>query len=289
MRERIADPRQCSDRGFDALGDVVGLLQGAVGGELEVQRDADLIAVLEDRDVVRLADGRLAERDRQDAVAEREPAATGLDVDDDVAVGQRVLDGLLDLVGGGVAFDDRSAGWDRHDHVGEIASGRFAQPQPLQLDLRAESDDRFPRDRLSARGGGVHQHLGVLQDQPARRREDDHRHDQRGDRVAVGKAGTDEDQTDEHSDRAGHVTGEMKRVRPQRRRVIPPRAPAQEHRPADVDHDRDADDREHVPLGVQRLAAATRRLIASIVTNRPPPTRIVASASADRFSARRWP
>jgi hypothetical protein len=33
----IADVRQGADRVFDALGDLVGRLQGAVGEELEVQ------------------------------------------------------------------------------------------------------------------------------------------------------------------------------------------------------------------------------------------------------------
>jgi hypothetical protein len=105
-----------------------------------VQRDADLVTVLEDGDVVRLAHRRLAERNRQDAVTQGQPAATGLDVDDDIAVRQRVLNGSFDFIGRGVAFDDRSAGCHGHDDVREegyqilgtprVSKGRVAGPVP---------------------------------------------------------------------------------------------------------------------------------------------------------------
>lgn len=84
------------------------------------------------------------------------------------------------------------------------------------------------------------------------------------------------------------ITGEMKRIRSQRRGVIPTGTAAGDQRLADVDRDRDADHCEHIPLRGQRSPPESRP-IASIVTNRPPATRIVASVSADRFSARRCP
>ena len=49
--------RQVADRALDSLGDLVGGGQGAVGRELEVQRDAVLVVVVKDRDVVGFADG----------------------------------------------------------------------------------------------------------------------------------------------------------------------------------------------------------------------------------------
>ncbi len=63
-----------------------------------MQRDADRLRLLEDRDVVRLHHQRLGQRDREHPVAQVEPAAARLDVHDDVAAGQRALDRRLDQV-----------------------------------------------------------------------------------------------------------------------------------------------------------------------------------------------
>ena len=116
--------------------------QVEVGRELQVQRDAGALAVLEDGDVVGLLDERLRQGDREHAVAQVQAAAAWLDVHDDVAPGQRLLDGLLDAIGGAMALDHRLSGRDRDDDVGEVAAGRLAQAQAAQLDVGAEFGDR---------------------------------------------------------------------------------------------------------------------------------------------------
>ena len=66
--------------------------------------------LLEDRDVVRLLDQRLGERDREHAVAQVQARAARLDVHHHVAARERPLDGLLDHVGRAVALDHGLAG-----------------------------------------------------------------------------------------------------------------------------------------------------------------------------------
>ena len=90
-RARIA----CSTRSAISC----GLVQVEVGRELQVQRHAGRAVLLEDRDVVRLLDERLGQRDREHPVAQVQAAAARLDVHDHVAAGQRPLDRLLDQVG----------------------------------------------------------------------------------------------------------------------------------------------------------------------------------------------
>ena len=58
-------------------------------------------------------------------------AAAGLDVDDDIAVGQHLLDGVLDLVGNGVRFDHSLTGRDRDHYVGEIPATGLSQAQTV--------------------------------------------------------------------------------------------------------------------------------------------------------------
>ena len=100
MGLHLRHPRPRADRALDALGDLVRGAEVEVGGELQVQRDAGRPVLLEDRDVVGLLDQRLGQRDREHPVAQVEPAPARLDVHDDIAAGQRVLDGGLDQVGG---------------------------------------------------------------------------------------------------------------------------------------------------------------------------------------------
>jgi hypothetical protein len=73
----VVDTRLIAQRRFDALGDIVGLADSHVRGELEVQGDADVTVVLVDGDVVRLAHQRLGERDRERAVAQVRLGAVG--------------------------------------------------------------------------------------------------------------------------------------------------------------------------------------------------------------------
>ena len=87
VRVDVVDARLVAEGGLDALGDVVRLADRDVGGELEVQRDADVAVVLVDGDVVGFADQRLGQRDRQRAVAQVQAVAPRFEVDDDVGVG----------------------------------------------------------------------------------------------------------------------------------------------------------------------------------------------------------
>ncbi len=82
-----------------------------------------------------LLDLRLAERDRQHTVAQVEAAPARLDVDHDVAAGQRVLDGALDEVGREVALDHGLPGRHADDDIGEVAAGGLAQAQAAELDV----------------------------------------------------------------------------------------------------------------------------------------------------------
>ena len=154
MRLHVLDARLLAQRRLHPLGDVVRLADGDVGGELEVQRDADLAVVLVDRDVVRLADQRLGERDRERAVAQVQAVAPRLEVHDHVAVGQRVADGGLDGVGGAVALDDRLPRRHADDGVGEVLAAGLAHAQPAQLDAVAEAVDGL-LGRACASAGAV--------------------------------------------------------------------------------------------------------------------------------------
>ena len=113
------------------------------------------------------------------------PAPARLDVDDDVAAGQRPLDRLLDQVGRPVALDHGLPGGHADDDVGEVAPGRLAQPQAAQLDVPAERGDRPLGGRAGLVGRAVHQHVGVDGDQPRGGHQDDRGDDQRRHRVAL--------------------------------------------------------------------------------------------------------
>ena len=89
-----------------------------------------------DRDVVGFLHGGLGEGDREGAGAQVEALAQRLDVDDDVGVRQRGVDGGLDPVGDQVAGDQRLVGGGADRRVGEVVAARLAQAQLAQLDAR---------------------------------------------------------------------------------------------------------------------------------------------------------
>jgi hypothetical protein len=105
---------------LDALSDLVRLIDRDVGSHLQVQGDARAAIVLVDRDVVRLADERLGQRDRQRPVAQVQPLTPWLPMHEDVGVGQRVTDRCFHGIGGVVALDDRLPGRDGDHSVGKV-------------------------------------------------------------------------------------------------------------------------------------------------------------------------
>ena len=76
--------------------------------------------------VVDLADVRDRERGGEHALADAAVASTRLDVHDDVDPGKRVVQRMLDAVGGRVPLADRGAGRDADDDVGEVLASRPA-------------------------------------------------------------------------------------------------------------------------------------------------------------------
>src|SRR5450759_28314 len=137
-----------------------------------MQGNADPPPLVEDRDVVRFLYQRLGQRDSQNAVAEIQPAATWLNMNDDIAAGQRVLNGGLNEAGGLVTLDDRLSRRHGDDNISEVAPGRLTQAQPPELDIWFQGDDSSFGWFGGLRGGAVHQHVGVLRNQPPRGDED---------------------------------------------------------------------------------------------------------------------
>ena len=147
------------------------------------------------------------------------------------------------------------AGRDGHHGVGEEAAGRLTDAQPLQLHSGGDGTDRALGAILSLGRRAVHQHAGVLSDQADGRREDDAGHDQRRERVTRLPAGADEQQPDQHGERAGHVAREVVRVRAQRRRAVALRGARRHHHAAGVDHECDGDHHERGRVAAVRIAS----------------------------------
>ena len=255
MRLHGEHPERVADRLLDPAGGLRSLAQRQVGREVQVQRHVDRPVLFEDRDVVSLQHERLRERDRKHAIAQIQSPSPRLDMHDDVTSGQRVLERRLDLVGGLMSLDHRLPRRDRDDHVGEVASGRLAQPQPAELHVDPQARDcLFCRhSRLCRRA--IHEDVGVLGDQPGRRRADDRRHQQRGDRVALLEAGTHHQQAEQHGQRAGQVAREVICVSTQRRAAVASRASQRDGGASEVDHDRGRQHRELIPVDPRRRRA----------------------------------
>ena len=102
-----------------------------------------------------LTHARNAQRGGLHALAERRVLLARLDVDDDVALGESAVHGLLERVGRGVALRDRFAGRDADHDVGEVTARRLTKPEPAKVDPGRELRNRLrgpPRARRSAPG-----------------------------------------------------------------------------------------------------------------------------------------
>ena len=179
-----------------------------------------------------------------------------LDVDDDVAAGQRRLDGRLDRVGDRVAL--RRPPRPARRPITTSAKWRPAglpQPQAPQLDGRVERRDRLPGGRLGARRRAVHEHVDVLPHEPSG--------GQRGrapPRTAPppsrpSRPARTREEADRDSHGARQVAREMERVGRERGAAVAPRRATRDERTARVDRDHDADRRRSV-----HQAASTSRM-----------------------------
>ena len=166
-----------------------------------------------------LAHARHPLRRRERALAQRRLVLLRLDVDDDVAVGQRAVDRVLDRVGRRVALADRGAGRHADHDVCELLPGRLPHPQAPQLDSGQRSDRR-QRGLLRVGRHAVHQHVDVDAHQPPGREEHEPGHEQRGHRVGPVVARPRGDEAEQHGRRAGEVAREVECVRLQRRAPV---------------------------------------------------------------------
>ena len=163
---------RCADRPLDALGDLVRAAQVELGGELQVQRHAGRARR---RSKIVMSCASLTSGSARAIASTRSrrssPRLRGSTCTTTSLPGQRALDGRLDQVGRAVALDHGLARRDGHDDVGEVAPGGLAQAQPARARRRRRARRSRARRRLARlRGRAVHQHVGVLGDQPRARR-----------------------------------------------------------------------------------------------------------------------
>jgi hypothetical protein len=100
----------------------VGVLQGQLARQLEVEPDLDAAVDRHHPHVVHLAHPRDGQRRCVHPVAQRR-FGSRLDVDDHVAPRERLLHRPLDLVRCRMALTHGSTGWDADDDVGEVTAG----------------------------------------------------------------------------------------------------------------------------------------------------------------------
>jgi hypothetical protein len=168
-------------------------------------------------------------------------------VDDDVRVGQRVLDGLLHRIGGRMALADRGPRRDADHDVGEVAAGGLAEPQAPQLDRRVHACDRPARGLLRLVRRPVHEDVHVRPDQPCGRQQHEDGDEEGRERVGAGVAGGDECQPEQNRERPGEITREVERVRLERGALVPARPLKRDPGAARIDGDHDPDHEEGVP------------------------------------------
>ncbi len=93
-----------------------------------MKRDLNAPVDIEHREVVDLAHMRDGECSREHPLAERRVSSLWLDVHHDVDPGKRLVQSLLDPVGGSVSLADRRTGCDADDDVRETLSPCSPQP-----------------------------------------------------------------------------------------------------------------------------------------------------------------
>ena len=126
-----------------------------------------------------LADLRHALRGGERPFPQRSLVFLRLDVDDDVAFGQRPMHGRLDRVGGCMTLTDRGAGRDPDDDVRKLPCARLAHSQAPKLHRWLEGPDR-PRGNHRGLGRNpVHEDVHVAAHQPGGGRQHEQGHEER--------------------------------------------------------------------------------------------------------------
>jgi hypothetical protein len=134
------------NRSLDVLGDLVCAVELEIARELQVERDFERSVKVKHRQVVDLADVRDGECGRENTLANSAIATTRLDVHDGVDSRERIVECLLDPIGGRVALADRGSRRDADDDIGEVLATGPAQSEPAELDGRVERRNCEPSD-----------------------------------------------------------------------------------------------------------------------------------------------
>ncbi len=147
------------------------------------------------------------------ALADRCFVLLRLDVDDDVAAGQHVVQRLLHPVGSRVALADGRARRHRDHDVRELAAARLPHPQTSQRHGGLDPCNRNPRRVLRIGRRTIHQHVDVSLHQSCCGEEHERGDEQRGCRVCARVSRTHEQQPEQHRAGAREVAAEMQCVR----------------------------------------------------------------------------
>ncbi len=225
------------------------LVQCELTRQLEMERDVKAVEQLDHGEVVELANPGDRHRRFAHALAQGDLGTGGLDVDDDVASGERPLDCGLDAVCDGVPLADRGARRDSDHDVGERPTGSLPQSQPPYVDRRLERRDRGAGRPNRIGGCAIHEDVHVPQDQPRRGNDHEEGDEQGRYRVSRGVAGPHREQADEDGERAGQVAAEVERVGGESRAREPSRGACRDDHPRHVDRDDEADGGEDPPRG----------------------------------------
>ena len=189
-------------------------------------------------------------RRRLDALADLRLGRRRLDVDDDVASRKHALHGVLHPVGRGVALPHGGAGRDADHDVGEGSAPGLAEAEPTNGDGRVEAGDRVVRRLHGVRRRAIHQHVDVAADEPGGGGDDEHRDEERCDRVALGEPRPCRDEAAHHGDRREQVGAEVDRVREERRARVLPGSAIRDDEAREVDRDDQEEHGEDPPRGL---------------------------------------
>ena len=206
-----------------------------------------------------LAHLRDVHRRRKRAVSERRRVGAWLDVDDDVAAGERVFQLRLDEVRDRVALTDGCAGRNGDHDIGEGATRGLAEAKPGERDGRLDPRNRRACRRLGFRRRPVHQHVDVPTNQPAGGEEHQDGHEERRDRVAAWIAGRRSDEAGEDGERSRKVAAEMNRVRAQGLAAVASRRAERDDGAGEIDREHDRHHGEQPPRCVDRVTRRSRQ------------------------------